>query len=161
MKSPRILACLALILAALVSVTLLSSPVALASGGPDDDAKALIKLDDDWSAAAAKRDVDVIASFYADEGNAYPPNEPLAKGRAAARKVWATYLSDPSFKISWKTTKAEAVGDLGYTAGTYEASFNLPDGKSGKEVGKYLCVWKKQKDGSWKAFHDMWNADAK
>src|SRR5688572_9433049 len=51
-------------------------------------AKALIKLDDEWSAAAAKRDVELVASFYAEDAIAYPPNEPMAVGRAAAKKAW-------------------------------------------------------------------------
>ena len=52
-------------------------------------------------------------------------------------------------------------GELGFTAGTYEDSFMGPDGKRVSEKGKYLCTWRKQKDGTWKATHDMWNTDAK
>lgn len=32
-------------------------------------------------------------------------------------------------------------------------------GKEATEVGKYLTVWHKQTDGSWKIFRDMNNAD--
>jgi ketosteroid isomerase-like protein len=85
----------------------------------------------------------------------------MAIGRAAAEKVWAAYLADPSYKISWKTTHAEVTGTLGYTAGTYEDSFKAADGKTVRGKGKYLCVWKKQIDGTWKAIHDMWNTDSK
>jgi ketosteroid isomerase-like protein len=129
----------------------------------DMDAKAgaLVKLDDEWAKAAAARDVERVASFYAEDAIAYPPNEPAAVGRAAAKKVWANYLSDPTFAISWKTTHAQVTGDLGFTAGTYEDSFKGPDGKTVNETGKYVCVWKKQKDGSWKAIHDIWNSDSK
>lgn len=154
---------LVVVLAALGLLALLRPATLAVPAGPDDDATALTKLDDDWSAAAATRDADKVASFYAEDANAYPPNEPLAKGRAAARKVWAAYLADASFKISWKTTHAEVAksGDIGYTVGTYEDSFNGADGMKVSEKGKYLCVWKKQKDGSWKAIQDMWNADSK
>jgi len=124
-------------------------------------AKALAKLDDDWCKAAVARNVDLVASFYAEDAIAYPPDAPAAVGRAAAKKVWAGYFSDPSFKISWKTTHAAVNGDLGYTTGTYEDSFKGPDGKTVDEKGKYVCVWKKQKDGTWKAIHDMWNNDSK
>ena len=125
------------------------------------EAKALAKLDDDWSAAAATRDAKRVASFYAEDATAYPPNEPGAVGRAGAEKVWATYFADPTYKLSWKTTYAEATGALGYTVGTYEDSFKGPDGKTVNGTGKYLCVWKKQNDGTWKAVHDMWNTDSK
>jgi ketosteroid isomerase-like protein len=127
------------------------------------EAKALAKLDDEWSAAAATKDAEKVASFYAEDAIAYPPGEPAAVGRAAAKKVWAAYLSDPSLSISWKTLHADVAksGELGFTAGTYEMSFKGPDGKMMHEKGKYLCTWRLQKDGSWKAAHDMWNADAK
>ena len=130
----------------------------------DAAAKALVKLDDDWSAAAATKDADRVASYYAENGIAYPPNAPAAVGRDAAKKVWATYFADPGFiSISWKALHAEVSqsGDVGFTSGTYEFSYKGPDGKPRMEKGKYLCVWQKQPDGTWKATHDMWNADAK
>jgi len=135
----------------------------MATDDTDAQAKALAKLDDDWSKAAASRDAERVASFYADDAVAYPPNEPVATGRAAAKKVWAAYFADPTFTISWKTTYAEVSksGELGFTAGTYEDSFKGPDGKVVNEKGKYLCTWMKQKDGTRKAVHDMWNSDAK
>jgi ketosteroid isomerase-like protein len=52
-------------------------------------------------------------------------------------------------------------GDLGFTAGTYEDSFKGPDGKLVNEKGKYVCTWRKEKDGTWKAIHDIWNTDSK
>ena len=127
----------------------------------DANAKALAKLDDDWSNAAAAKDLEKVASFYAEDAIAYPPNEPMAVGKVAAKKIWAGYFSDPTFKISWKPAHAEVSGELGYTTGTYEDSFKGPDGKLVTEKGKYVCIWKKDKGGSWKAIHDIWNADAK
>ena len=48
----------------------------------DANAKALVKLDDDWSKAAATRDVNKVASFYADDAIAYPrTNPPQMAGR--------------------------------------------------------------------------------
>ena len=150
--------------AAMLAVLL---PVAVsggAAGGTGDmsaEAKALAKLDDDWSAAAATRDAKRVASFYAEDAMAYPPNEPMAVGRAGAEKVWAAYFAEPTYNLSWKTTHAEVNGALGYTAGTYEESYQGPDGKTVAGKGKYLCVWRKQSDGTWKAVHDMWNSDLK
>lgn len=148
-----LLACFALFLA-IPGLTLRAADM-------DDAAKALARLDDEWSKAAATRDADKVAAFYADDAIAYPPGAPVAHGRAAAKKVWAEYFAEPSFNISWKTTHAEVSGSLGFTSGPYEATFKGADGEIIVEKGKYLCVWKKQADGSWKAIHDMWNTDAK
>jgi ketosteroid isomerase-like protein len=154
---------LAAILATVVAFSVLVPASSALAAGMDAPAKALAKLDDDWAKAAATRDADRVASFYAEDAIAYPPNEPAAIGRLAAKKVWAAYLADPTFKISWKTTHAgvSKSGDLGYTAGTYEDSYKGPDGKLVTEKGKYVCTWKKQEDGTWKAIHDIWNSDSK
>lgn len=151
------------VLAAVGALVVLTSAFAGPADDMDANAKALAKLDDDWSKAAATRDADRVASFYAEDAIAYPPNQPIAIGKPAARKVWAAFFADPTFSISWKTVRAEVAksGELGFTSGTYEVSFKGPDGKLVSEKGKYLCTWKIQKDGSWKVTHDIWNSDAK
>ncbi len=123
----------------------------------------LTQLDENWSNVAATRNADSLASFYAADAIAYPPNEPMAIGQPAAKKVWASYFADSTFSISWKTDHARVSksGDLGFTAGTYEDSFTGPDGAPVTERGKYVCVWAKQADGTWKAVRDIWNTDSK
>jgi ketosteroid isomerase-like protein len=129
----------------------------------DAIAKTLTQLDEDWSKAAAMKNVDSVASFYAANAIAYPPNEPIAIGQPAAKRVWGSYFADSTFKISWTTDHAGASksGDLGFTTGSYEDSFRGPDGKLVTEKGKYVCIWAKQADGTWKAIHDIWNSDSK
>jgi len=124
-------------------------------------AKTLRQLDDEWSKTAGTKDADRVAAFYAEDAIAYPPNEPMAAGQSAAKQVWASYFADSTFSISWKTDQAgvSKSGDLGFTAGTYEDSFIGPDGAPVSEKGKYVCIWAKQPDGTWKAVHDIWNTD--
>ncbi len=132
---------------------------ACASSGVSD-AKVLEKLDASWSDAAQSRDATKVGAFYASDAIVYPPGEPAAIGRDAATKVWARYFAEPSFNIRWTTTHAEASGDLGYTAGTYLVTVSGPDGKPAKDVGKFMCVWKKQPGGGWMAHRDFWNSDS-
>ena len=56
--------------------------------------------------------------------------------------------------------KAEmaASGDLGYTFGNYVATSKDKDGKVVKHYGKYVTIWKKQADGSWKVAMDTGNS---
>jgi len=149
-----------LLAAACAFAVLVSVPLAL-SAHIEANAKELAKLDEDWSKAAVARDAERVASYYAEDAIVYPPNEPAAVGRSTAKKVWATYFSDSSFAISWKPVHAEVEGELGYTSGTFDNSFKGPDGKTAQVKGKYVCVWRKQKDGGWKVIHDIWNADSK
>jgi len=151
------------ILAAGGAVGVLLSASCAPTVDTDAIAKALTQLDEDWSKAAATRNADTVASFYAADAIAYPPNEPIAIGQPAAKKVWASYFADSTFSISWKTDHAgvSRSGDLGFTAGTYEDSFKGPDGNTVNEKGKYVCVWRRQKGGTCKAVHDIWNTDSK
>lgn len=152
------------LLAAAGTLSLALSVMPAGAAKPEDDlAKALTTLDADWSKAAVAKDIERVASFYAQDAVAYPPNEPVSIGHSAAKEVWAGYFADPTFTISWKTTHAEVAksAEIGFTSGTYESTFKGPDGKPTQEIGKYVCIWAKQKDGSWKAVHDIWNSDAK
>jgi ketosteroid isomerase-like protein len=151
------------LLAAVAALGLLLSASCAPAADPDAIAAALTQLDDEWSKAAATRNADSVASFYAADAIAYPPDAPVATGQAAARDVWAAGFADSTYSISWTTARAgvSKSGDLGYTAGTYQESYRGPDGNTITMKGKYLCVWAKQADGSWKATNDMWNADSR
>lgn len=61
----------------------------------------------------------------------------------------------PGFAVTWTAAKADVSGDVGYTTGAYEMSM-----AGAKETGKYVTVWKRQDDGSWKVVEDIFNADA-
>jgi ketosteroid isomerase-like protein len=137
------------------AIALLANSV---SAGIPDSARTLAALDDQWSKAATAGDVDKVVSFYADDAVVYPPNAPMVSDRAAIKEAWAKMLADPKAKLSWTTTNAGIDHNTGFTSGTYQVA-----GADGTvlEKGKYLCVWSKGKDGSWKALHDMWNQDTK
>jgi uncharacterized protein (TIGR02246 family) len=125
------------------------------------DEATLRKLDDDWSKAAAAKDVEKTASFYSDDALVMPPNSPVLKGKDAAREMWKSMFAVPGFGGGWKATTVEVAksGDLGYTTGPYEITETDANGKPMTDKGKYLAVWKKQADGSWKCVADMFNTD--
>ena len=123
------------------------------------EAKVLAQQDDAWSASSGKRDVDLLVSFYADDAVAYPPGAAAASNRADIRAVWAG-IADPNYSLAWTATHAEVSkgGELGFTSGTFVEKITA-NGKTTTATGKFLCVWRKQADGKWKAIHDMWNYD--
>ena len=63
------------------------------------------------------------------------------------------------YTLDWSPQYAEVSnsGELGYTWGTYTLTFTSETGEEQKSYGKYLNVWKKQMDGSWKVAVDMGN----
>jgi len=146
---------------ALISLAIAVTVAASAQTGNTKAAEALRKADREWMAAYASKDADKAASFVAADGAIYAPNAPAAQGDAAVKKMAADMFKLPDVKLSWTPTLVEAAksGDLGFTSGTYEFSFKDPSGKTIDDKGKYVTVWKKQADGSWKVVRDIFNSD--
>lgn len=109
--------------------------------------------------AAQAGDVDGVLAVYEDNATLLPPDAPLATGKEALRGIWTDITASPS--VNWKTSKVEvsSAGDLAYSMGTYELAVSDAEGKPATEVGKWLVVWKKQADGSWKQTVGTWNRD--
>ena len=125
------------------------------------DETALRKLDDEWSKAIGARDVDKAVSYYSDDAVVMPPNIPTLTGKEPIRTLWKSMLESPSFSGGWTATKVEVArsGDLAYVSGNYEFKEQDDRGTPIVDKGKYLEVWKKQPDGSWKCVADMFNSD--
>jgi ketosteroid isomerase-like protein len=122
--------------------------------------RALLKLDEAWSHAAASHNLEKTLSFYMAKSVLLPPNAPIVTNSRDMRAAWAP-LCDKKTMISWKATKVEVAkgGDMAYTYGTY--MLRMPDGKGGmfEDKGKFVEIWQKQKDRSWKCIVDTFNSD--
>lgn len=143
---------------------LLSISAACQSAATSDtrvDEAALRKLDDEWSKAIGSRDVEKTISYYTDDAVLMPPNIPTLTGKEPIRALWKSMLDSPSFVGGWKATKVEVArsGDLAYVSGNYEFTEKDDSGKPITDKGKYLEVWRKQFDGSWKCVAGMFNSD--
>jgi uncharacterized protein (TIGR02246 family) len=126
------------------------------------DIAAVKAVEAEWVKAAATKDADKFVAHYTEDAAVLLPNAPLITGRAAARDAFKPLLADPNFALTFQSTQAHAAksGDMVYTVGTY--SLTVTDAKEKKPVtdkGKYITVFRKQADGSWKASADMINTD--
>jgi uncharacterized protein (TIGR02246 family) len=123
-------------------------------------AAAIRQLDAHFVSAAASRDAKaLVASFYAPDAVVMPPDNPLVKGRANIQKFWQGLLDAGAFGVALKTTTIEAAGDLAYGRGAYRFSMSAADGSTSQNVGKYVVVYRRQKNGGWLAIADIFNSD--
>ncbi|MDQ3908756.1 MAG: DUF4440 domain-containing protein [Acidobacteriota bacterium] len=124
-------------------------------------ADAIREADAGWMKVFSAKDLDKSVAFVAAEGSVLAPNAPIATGGAAVRTLFAGFFTLPNLQISWHPAKAEVArsGELGYTSGAYQMTFNDPSGKQVNDRGKYVTIWKKQADGSWKVMYDIFNSD--
>jgi uncharacterized protein (TIGR02246 family) len=115
----------------------------------------------DWSNASQARNLDKAVSFYADDAIILADKGPLVRGKENIRKNWQESFAMPGPGLTFATTDIQVANaaDLAWEHGTYDFATADKDGKVTDVKGKYLVVWKKQFDGSWKVVADIDNAN--
>ena len=140
-----------------------SNQTAQAPAPPPDtrkaDEAAIRAASAEWNKAAQARDLDKAASYYADNAVFLVDKGALVKGKNSIRLVWKDILAPTAPALAFQTTFVEVArsGDIAYEYGTAEFTTTSKKGKPAVEKAKYVTVWKKQPDGSWKAVVDMDN----
>lgn len=109
--------------------------------------------------ANAKDAAALVSAFYAADAKLLPPNAPLISGTGPIRDFWQGLLDAGAVDVSLDTTLVDMSGELAYGVGQY--SFTLPSASGGRtrDQGKYLVVYRRQTDGSWKVSADMFSSD--
>jgi ketosteroid isomerase-like protein len=120
-----------------------------------DARSAILKTDEEFARAAAERCVEGFASFVAEDFQTIRANSELTNKKQFVAG-WTPLLADPARRISWRPLAAvvSESGDLGYTIGAYE--IRQVDDRARPLVGsgKYVSIWRKQRDGKWKLILD-------
>lgn len=117
----------------------------------------LYELDAKFAADTAKGGGPAFASWFA------PDAVTLANGKAAVighDAIAASAKWPPeSYKLTWtpEGARVSASGDMGITWGHYEGVSKDSEGGTLKTSGRYMTVWKKQPDGTWKVELDSSN----
>ena len=122
----------------------------------DGEVAAFVK---DWGG----KDADRIAAHFTDGGNVMIPNVPMMTGKDAIAKGMKGAFADPKWSLALQPVQVEVSrgGDLGYTRGTYVLIATDPVSKQAvTEKGRFITIFRKQADGSWKAIQDINNAEA-
>src|SRR5215469_984370 len=112
-----------------------------------------------WERAYTAKNLERTVEFCDQNVSFLWPNMPIVTRRAEVRDAIAKDFATED--LTWHSTEVGAArsGDLAYTAGTYQSKLRGRAGKGSIDKGKYLTVWKRQADGSWKVLLDTFNSD--
>jgi ketosteroid isomerase-like protein len=111
-------------------------------------------LDSAWAKAFADKNEAQALSFYADNAVVLAPGAPLAKGTPAIKAAWDGLVAMPGFALTFGPTSIDVSGDRATEIGDYTLTLNDKSGKPQTSKAKYIVIWGKQADGSWKALVD-------
>jgi len=101
-----------------------------------------------------------FASWFADDGVALGNGKAPLIGKVAIAQS-ATW-SPKDYQLTWTPTggMVSPAGDMGYTWGHYEGRSKDANGNPVLTSGRYITIWRKQPDGTWKVVLDAGADDA-
>jgi uncharacterized protein (TIGR02246 family) len=133
------------------------------AGAPATDAAAVRQAieaqNTRFSAAAVKGDTATIAGLYTDDAIVMAPNGPAMHGHDAIAKGFASMSAMKLSDLKLQTQDVIVAGDYAIETGAYDLSAQPAKAKPVHDVGKYIVVWKKQTDGSYRLLRDIYNTD--
>ena len=129
----------------------------LSDPGATPGVQFLYDLDAKFASDTARGGGPAFSTWFA------PDAVTLANGKApvvghdasAATATW----TPQSYQLTWtpEGARLSTGGDMGFTWGHYEGISKDKDGGTVKTSGRYMTVWKKQADGTWKVEVDASN----
>lgn len=107
------------------------------------------KAETAFAKTMADRDHAEFASFLADEAIFFG-SKGVMRGKAEVAEGWKRFFEGPSAPFAWGPEKVEvlASGTLAMSSGP------VSDPESGKRVGTFNSVWRREMDGTWKIVLD-------
>ena len=123
--------------------------------------EAVSTLMEQWVSAVNAGDVDAWLATLADDATIMPPNGPAVSGKEALGPWMSQTFFDPfDTQLSSPSDEFVVGGDLVIARGTYHLSLNPKDGsQTVEDNGKYVDVFKRQSDGSFKFKIVMWSSN--
>jgi ketosteroid isomerase-like protein len=114
----------------------------------------LFDLEAKFARDVAARGGAAFADWFADDGVAMGNGAQPQIGKVAIQK--SANWSPKDYQLTWTPTDAlmGPSGDMGYTWGHYEGHAKDAHGNPVVTSGRYITVWRKQPDGSWKVVLD-------
>jgi len=107
--------------------------------------------------AVRKGDGAAIAALYTEDAKLLPPNSEMIQGREGIQAFWTGGLKMGIKDAILTTVEVLGTGDMVCEIGRYDLTIKSEGQETIKDVGKYLVIWKKSVDGTWKLHVDIWN----
>lgn len=125
------------------------------------DLTAIQAVAEEFVGAVEANDPEAITACYGQNAILMPPNEPAVVGMEAIL-AWNQALAEEVTvtEAILSTEEMEVAGDWAYRRGTYSMTMTMAgEADPVTETGKFVEIWQRQADGSWKITRDLWNSD--
>ena len=154
---------LSLSILAVLGLSVLAVAIAQSGTGPAADREAIQQVWVQYANAVETGNVDAYMALWADGGVQMPPGAPPNIGTDTIRaktaaKMEAGRANTTAMKID--PQEITVLGDWAYARGMYTVDVTSPDGAAlGRTDGKFMTILRRQADGSWKIYRDIFNSN--
>jgi len=109
-----------------------------------------------WIAAFKRGDAGAVAALFAEDAVQFRRSGAVARGRAAIQSGFtALFRDNGSADATITTANVWLVDERAYETGKFTFTFH-PAGKPPvTNAGRYVTIWERQADGSWKIVVDF------
>ena len=118
------------------------------------------KLHKKFLLAMKAGDTALLATLLTDDVIFCPPHEHTRKGKqevmAWARQVFSQVKT---YWLSVSDRKVALAGDRAFESGSFVSAVAPAEGgETTRDHGRFLTIWQRQSDGSWRVAYDIWNS---
>ena len=95
--------------------------------------------------------------YYAPEAVVLPPNTEAVRGREEIISFFDAF--PPITDFQFDQVEVGGARDIAYVYGRYSLTMAAEGEEPVQDTGKYIEIWKRQPDGSWKVALNIFNSD--
>jgi uncharacterized protein (TIGR02246 family) len=141
--------------------TLFASAACSTATGSDPaaDRQAVAAASAQFQAAENAGAVDQMLALFADDLVIMGPNTPPMTGVDRIADTMAAFHAAFAVQVEYQGAEIVAFGDWAFDRGTYRSTLTPKAGGTPiSEIGKYLWLYRREADGSWKQARVIWNS---
>lgn len=122
------------------------------------DVAAIRALMADYDAGVNAGDAAAIIALYAEDVISMPPDEAGSVGMETNLEEMEEGFEANTIQLTSVVDEAEVAGDLAFARITYDETITPTAGGDTELMhGNWLVILKRQDDGSWKIWREMWS----
>jgi uncharacterized protein (TIGR02246 family) len=110
-----------------------------------------------FAEAFNRGDITAVATMYDTGAVVLAPNAPVMRGRQNIEALWNGARQQGFRTLNLTVNSVESIGNHAIELGSYTLVIQPPGQAEVTDRGKYMVLWRRQADGSWKLYRDMFN----
>ena len=110
-----------------------------------------------FSDAFNRGDIQTLAAMYDPDAVVLAPNAPPMRGRQNIEALWSGARQQGFKTLNLVVNSVEVIGNHAIELGSYTLVIQPPGLAETTDRGKYMVLWRREPDGTWMLYRDMFN----